>query len=349
MHNIFKKMAPCFCICAVFAMFGIFASSASAQTTTGTETQISIVKGTYTQEPDSSVKKYSSNYAEVSFYRSTKNTDGYSKSSNYDSTTNGGIKGVSFNASKNILTLKNVKATTLSVSYYYSYAYGDTTSDYKARTLYLKLVGKNSLRSLSIATFCKVVFCGTGSLTLDCSKDLGENVYPKSTAALASSSSAGGNVGTFSLKIPAKVISGGSLYNNHLIGSNVRKSFVGTSSVPSKKVVIGHAHKYKNGICKICGETKSKSKVSGVKLANVGKGKLKVSWKKKSGAKGYQVAYKVAGSKWKNVSVSSKSKSKVISKLKSGKKTNVKVRQYIKVSGKKFYGAWSSAKTKKVK
>ena len=349
MPKFFKCMVPLVCTCAVFVLFGAFTLCANAQTTSGTVTQITVVKGTYTQAPESSEAKYSSKYAETSFSPYTRKTNGYLRKTSSSSKVNGGVKGVSFNASKNTLTLKKVKATTLNVSLYYSYSYDDTSSKYSPRTLYIKLVGASSLRALSIGTNCKVVLCGSGSLTLNCSKDLGENVYPKSSAALTSSATSAGNAGTFSLKSPIKILSGGSLHNNKLVGTNVRQSYVGSASSPSKKVLIGHKHKYESGICKLCGKTTSKSKISGVKLAGAGNGKIKLSWKKKASAKGYQISYKSGGKNWKKVNISSKSKSKVLQGLKSGKKASVKLRQYIKASGKKYYGAWSSTKTMKVK
>ena len=57
-----------------------------------------------------------------------------------------------------------------------------------------------------------------------------------------------------------------------------------------------------------------------------------------------RVAYRVKGSsKWKYKTT--KSSRATISKLKRGKKYNVKVQAYTKVDGTKYYGAWSKTKT----
>ena len=79
-----------------------------------------------------------------------------------------------------------------------------------------------------------------------------------------------------------------------------------------------------------------------------GKGSLKVKAKdqKKSGLTGYEISYKIKGSKkWK--STTSAKNVKTIKNLKKGKKYQVRVRGYVKVSGKKHYGAWSKVKTSK--
>ena len=76
-----------------------------------------------------------------------------------------------------------------------------------------------------------------------------------------------------------------------------------------------------------------------VNKLDVGKKKVKVTVKnqKASGLTGYQISYKVKGTKkWK--SVYSTSNVKTIAKLKKGKKYQVKVRGYVKVNGQKYYG-----------
>lgn len=87
-----------------------------------------------------------------------------------------------------------------------------------------------------------------------------------------------------------------------------------------------------------------------VNKLSVGKKKLTVKAKnqKKSGLTGYQIAYKVKGAKkWKTVKV--KKNTKVLKKLKKGKKYQVKVRGYvyIKSESKNYFGAWSKVKTSK--
>ena len=75
-------------------------------------------------------------------------------------------------------------------------------------------------------------------------------------------------------------------------------------------------------------------------------------WNKKTTqTTGYQIYYKLENaSSWEKVTISNnKTVSKKISKLKTGKKYVVKVRTYKKVSGTKYYSAWSATKTVKVK
>lgn len=73
---------------------------------------------------------------------------------------------------------------------------------------------------------------------------------------------------------------------------------------------------------------------------------ITVSYKKATGASGYQVVYKVVGAK-KNSSKYTTAKTKKITGLTSKKTYEVKVRAYKTVNGKKQYGSYS--KTKKVK
>ena len=80
------------------------------------------------------------------------------------------------------------------------------------------------------------------------------------------------------------------------------------------------------------------------------KKKITVKYKKVTGASGYQIAYQKSGSKkWTYTTVSSKSASKTLTKLTSKKNYKVKVRAYKTVSGKKYYGTYSSVKNIKVK
>ena len=78
---------------------------------------------------------------------------------------------------------------------------------------------------------------------------------------------------------------------------------------------------------------------------------LTVKWSKVANASGYQVTYSKKSSfkGAKTVSVSYKSSSKKLTKLSSGTKYYVKVRAYTTISGKKYYGSYSSKKTVKVK
>lgn len=78
---------------------------------------------------------------------------------------------------------------------------------------------------------------------------------------------------------------------------------------------------------------------------------LTVKWTKVTNASGYQVTYSTKSNfkGAKTVNVSYKSSSKKLTKLTSKKKYYVKVRAYTTISGKKYYGSYSSKKTVKVK
>lgn len=80
------------------------------------------------------------------------------------------------------------------------------------------------------------------------------------------------------------------------------------------------------------------------------KGKLKITWKKKSGINGYQVQYST-NKKFKNAKTKTiknvRTTSKTYKAIKKGKKHYVRVRCYKVVNGKKYYSGWS--KVKKVK
>lgn len=84
-----------------------------------------------------------------------------------------------------------------------------------------------------------------------------------------------------------------------------------------------------------------------IKKAKVTKGKIKVTYKKIKGVAGYQVKYKVAGSKAKTKTT--KKATYTIKKAKAGKKVTIQVRAFNKAGKKKIYGAWSKKKTVKAK
>lgn len=82
------------------------------------------------------------------------------------------------------------------------------------------------------------------------------------------------------------------------------------------------------------------------------KGKLKITWKKKSGINGYQVQYstnkKFKKAKTKTIrSVSTKTKT--YKAIKKGKRHFVRVRTYKIVNGRKYYSSWSKVKSVVVK
>jgi len=84
--------------------------------------------------------------------------------------------------------------------------------------------------------------------------------------------------------------------------------------------------------------------VAGLKLASKSK-KITVTWKKTSGATGYQVSYKLKTAKSYTVLKTTTSLKAVTKTLKSGKVYQFKVRTYTTVSGAKVYGKWTSVKS----
>ncbi len=131
-----------------------------------------------------------------------------------------------------------------------------------------------------------------------------------------------------------------------------------------KKLKSGTAYKYRVRAVTVTGSLKgaystvltSATKPATVKLSKLtaGSKQLTAAWKTVSGATGYEVVYstskKFTKKTTKKVTIKkAKTKKTTIKKLKKGKKYYVKVRAYKTVSGKKIYGAYSSAKSIKVK
>lgn len=96
---------------------------------------------------------------------------------------------------------------------------------------------------------------------------------------------------------------------------------------------------------------KNPAKVSSFKVKSKKNKKVQLSWKKVSGAKGYQIQYsqtkKFKASKTKKKTT--KKKKITVSGLKRGKTYFFRVRAYKMVKGKKVYGKWSAVKKAKVK
>lgn len=91
------------------------------------------------------------------------------------------------------------------------------------------------------------------------------------------------------------------------------------------------------------------SKPTGLKAKAAGSGKVSLSWKKVRGASGYTV-YQSTGKKGGYKAVcAARSASAHLSKLKKAKTYGFKVRAYRTISGKKVYGAYSSAVSCRVK
>lgn len=78
-------------------------------------------------------------------------------------------------------------------------------------------------------------------------------------------------------------------------------------------------------------------------------GKLIVRWKKAVGASGYQIQYAASRSMRGARTVSTSALTRTLSGLKKGSTYYVRIRAYKKVSGKTYYGAWSSVKNVKVR
>ena len=78
-------------------------------------------------------------------------------------------------------------------------------------------------------------------------------------------------------------------------------------------------------------------------------GKLTVRWKKAAGASGYQIQYAASRSMRGVRTVSTSALTRTLSGLKKGSTYYVRIRAYKKVSGKTYYGAWSSVKNAKVR
>lgn len=89
------------------------------------------------------------------------------------------------------------------------------------------------------------------------------------------------------------------------------------------------------------------------KVTSPAKRSVKVTWKKVTGASGYQIqvstSKKFKKSKTKSTTAGSKATSKTIRKLKSRKTYYVRIRAYKKINGKKYYGRFSKIRKIRVK
>ena len=73
-----------------------------------------------------------------------------------------------------------------------------------------------------------------------------------------------------------------------------------------------------------------------------------VTWKKVSGASGYQIQMRKSGGKWKPVKKTAKMKV-TTHRLKKGGKYQFRIRTYTRISGRNYYGKWTLSKKKKCK
>ena len=137
-------------------------------------------------------------------------------------------------------------------------------------------------------------------------------------------------------------------------GTDYTVSYSNNKAIGTATVTITGTGSYSGSVAKTFTIKPAKVTLKSVKAGKKGSKKLTVKWTttaagKKSGVK-YQVAYKKKGAKgWSYKTVSAKTYSKVLKKLKKGKKYQVKVRAYKKVSGVTYYSAWSKTKAVKVK
>lgn len=111
----------------------------------------------------------------------------------------------------------------------------------------------------------------------------------------------------------------------------------------------------KGAVSKVCSSKTAKAEmltVKSFKLTSAGSGRIKASWKKTSGASGYQI--KTATDKGftknsKTCTVKSTVQKYTFKSLKKGTTCYSKIRTYKTIDGVKYYGKWSSTKKIKVK
>ncbi|MCR5202955.1 MAG: carbon-nitrogen hydrolase family protein [Lachnospiraceae bacterium] len=96
-------------------------------------------------------------------------------------------------------------------------------------------------------------------------------------------------------------------------------------------------------------EVKAPDKVKKVTAKNVKGKKIKLTWKKVSGAKGYEIKYSYKKSFKASTTETTTKTSYKLKKLKKGKKCFIKIRAYKLNGKKKVYGKWSSKVKVKVK
>lgn len=172
--------------------------------------------------------------------------------------------------------------------------------------------------------------------------------------------------GTTSLKLSWRKISGADGYQlQRKSGSGSWKTIANTelSSYTAKGLKAGTTYsfrvrsyrtvegkKYYSGWTTLKTST-APSKLSISTLSTNSRHEITAKWKKVSACSGYQVQFSTS-SNFKSPTVknvSGNSKTSCTAKLKMGKKYYVRVRAYKVLSGKKYYGAWSSVKSIKCK
>ncbi|MDR0876203.1 MAG: YDG domain-containing protein [Clostridiales Family XIII bacterium] len=171
--------------------------------------------------------------------------------------------------------------------------------------------------------------------------------------------------GTANITAPIPVSISGAAYKKIADKAYTGKSIKPAPALTVKNVALkqgtDYTVSYKNNtkIGKATVTVKGKGKYTGTKVISFnivpqktsvskavpGKGQLNVTWKKVSAAQEvtkYEVRYKVNGTaKWQTKTVSAKSASLTLTKLKKGKTYQVQVRSYKTVSNVKYYSEWS--------
>lgn len=136
--------------------------------------------------------------------------------------------------------------------------------------------------------------------------------------------------------------------SNKAVATVSSKGVVTTKKAGSVKITA--KAKDGSGVSKTVTVIVKPKKMAAPALSSTAKGKLKLSWKKQSGVSGYQIQYSAGKNFGNAVSrlISNRKSTVTLSGLK--KKTYyVRIRAYVKVNGKTYYGSWSTVKSKKVK
>ena len=164
----------------------------------------------------------------------------------------------------------------------------------------------------------------------------------------------------------AVVTAGNKTYTGKALKTTVTVTYGKKTLVEGKHyAVTGYADNVKVGTATVTVKGKGKytgtvkvtfkikpKKVTGLKL-KAGSKKLTATWKKVSGASGYQLQYATSTKKLSTAAKitvkGSKTLKYVIKKLKAKKTYYVRIRSYRTVNGKKYYSSWSGPVTKKTK
>lgn len=135
-----------------------------------------------------------------------------------------------------------------------------------------------------------------------------------------------------------------------LASSNYTVSYKNNKNIGKATVTVTLKGLYSGKLTKTFNITPTKAKIS--KVVNVKGKKAKVTWKKVTKAHGYEICY-ARNSKFtsgkKTIKVGASTTVKTLTKLTKKKTYYVRIRAYTKVSGKKYYSAWSSKKSVKIK